>query len=211
MKLYNYFKEDYDLINETDNNEYKNIDSFSDDLVEGKKRKYSEPLTEVFIHKTKNEMFLVLDCLDLDVDLIKNVCDEWEDKVLNFVNFDKEFRNEMEFLKYNISLIILCKDEIGDEDDNYRFEAEKSIKICRKLFLICKNKEEINEDDKAIMPFYFESIESFDNCKIEEVERELEKLLPKDIEIISICKKEKLESEDIKKMYRWLSEIDNNN
>ncbi|MBU3156337.1 hypothetical protein [Clostridium estertheticum] len=211
MSLYKYFKEDYEKIIEMDNDVYKSIDAFSDVLVEGEKRKYSEPLVEVFIHKTKSEMFLVLDCFDLDVGLIEKICDEWQDRVLNFVNFGKEYRDRMEFLKYNISLIILCKNEIGNKDDNFRFEAEKSIKICRKLFLICNNKGEINNDDKAMIPFYFAAVEPFDNDKIEKMERELENLLPKDIEIDSICKKEKLESEDINKLYRWLSEIDNNN
>lgn len=210
MELYDYFKEDYELIEATGNGKYEVIDAFLDDFVDGKEQQYSEPLKAVFIHKTKNEMFLVLDCLKLETDCIKSVCEQWEQRVLSFLNFGKEYRENIQFLKYEICLMILCMNVVGNADDELRFETEKSIKICRKIFLICDENGEIIEDDEVIIPFYFEPVKNIDNSIVENLEKDIEALIPNNAEIHTLCKKEEMSSEDFKILYEWLSENDNN-
>jgi translation elongation factor EF-1beta len=210
MELYNYFSEDYEIIDAKGNDRHEAIEIFLEDSERGKEYKYSEPLKTVFVHKTGNEMFLILDCVKLDFVKIKAVCKEWEEKVLNFVNFGKEFRENIEFLKYNITLLILCKDKNGNIDDDLRFEMEKSTIICRKIFLLCDDTGNILNNEKIIIPFYFEPIKTVKNSKTEELERELKSSLPSDYELQSICEKENLTFGDIKKMYRWMERNDYN-
>lgn len=209
MEIYNYFIEDYKLIEANCNEQYEVIEAFLDELEEGKEQKYIEPLKAVFIHNTKSEMFLILNWMNYDIESIKNVCDKWENKVLEFVNFGNEYRQFIKWLKYNISLLILCKDEIGDIDDNYRYQTEKSTQVCRKIFLLCNDRGEIIDDEKSIIPFYFEPIKTIDSKEKDELEKQLEELLPKDPEIKSICKKERLTDDDINKMCGWLKKYAN--
>jgi len=207
VDIIKYFGEDYIMIDPNKNNEnYKVIDAFLDEYVEGQERKYCEPLKAVFMHETKNEMFLVLDCLNADFESIKNICDEWECRILKFVNFGDEYRENLEWLQYNINLLILCKDETGIIDDKYRFKAEKSTQVCRKIFLVCNNEGEIDDDEKSIIPFYFESVKMVDSEKIAELEKQLADLLPKDKEILAICEREELTDSDMQRLCRWLDE-----
>lgn len=211
MELFEYFSEDYKFISATGSEEYEAIDDFLEDADEGKERKYPEPLKAVFIHNTKSEIFLVFNCLDYDLEAIKSICEEWERKIICFINFGKEYRDRIPYLKYEISLIILCKNDKGSIDDNFRFETEKSLKICRKIFLFCNTEGKINEDDRPIIPFYLAPVEKIDNKETEELEKKLENLLPnEDAEMISICKNEELTPDDIKKICGWLSKNDNN-
>lgn len=210
MDVYKYFGEDYIKIDPNRDDGYEVIETFLDEYDEGKEKKYTEPLKTVFMHETKNEMFLVLDCLNADLESIKNVCDEWERKILKFVNFGDEYRDNIKWLKFNINLMVLCKNESGNTDDNYRFQAEKSTQVCRKIFLLCNDKGEIIDDDKTIIPFYFETIKTVNSEKEAELEKQLKDMLPKDHEILSICESEELTDNDIQKIYRWLDEyVDN--
>ena len=207
MDIYKYFSNDYELM---DINGARKIDAFLEDIANGR-RKYCKPLQAVFMHKTNHEMFLVLDCLNFNLETIKSVCEEWENNVLKFVNFESEFNNEMGYLKYNIFLVILCKNNTEHEDDdNFRFQTEKSLKICRKIFLLCDDKGQIVEEDKTIIPFYFEPLEVVNNSQTQKLEKELMNLLPNDPAMLSICNKKELISEDVEKMCGWLNENDNN-
>jgi len=199
------------------------IDKCSDILIyefmrepsDGQHLGFEAPLTHVFLHKYYTEMFLVLDCRQYNYKEIKEECKKWESRVMSFVNFGgvgdgyKEKHSKvMNFLKYNISLVILCKDEPNEEDDDFRFDTEKSLVICRKIFLLCEN-DEIIDSNKVILPCYFEPIYKIKPEKMDNIEKELEDLLPneKDIsddELKKMYKKEKLDESDIEKIGRWL-------
>ncbi len=195
------------FLSETENEE-EIIDAKMDDED---RIRYAKPLTDIFIHETKNEMFLVLDCIGHKYQRLKNVCEKWEQNVLHFVNFGKEYRNNIKYLQYEIYLLILCRDEKNEyEDDHFRSETEKSLRICRKLFLLCNEIGEIDENNWNMIPFYFSSIEKKDSEEVQRLEKELEDLIPKDEKIRSICKKEELTDEDRKIMKEWLNKDDNN-
>jgi len=209
VELNNYFGEDYNLLDPSAKNEIAEV--FLESSGEEKEWRYEEPLKAVFIHKTKHEMFLVLDCRKVELDHIKSLCEEWENKVLNFVNFGKEYRQSINYLKYNISLLILCIDIEGYKDDEFRFETEKSTRICRKIFLLCNKDGHILKDDEVMLPFYFEPLQEVNDTKTQQLESELSELLPDDERILSICKKKKaLSPDDIDIMSRWLIKDDNN-
>lgn len=209
MYINDFFKDGYKSIYETDDKS-EFIDAFLDDTEEGEKPGYSLPLENIFIHESKNEMFLVLNCIDLNFSDIKEVCEDWEFKVLHFVNTGNEYRDNIQYLKYEITLLILCKDEEGNLDDDFRSEIEKSLKICRKVFLLCEDDGKISEDNWTMIPFYFSSVEVVDSKEIQKLESDLESLVSfHDNEILSICEKDKLTTEDTNKMYGWLSDNDN--
>ncbi len=220
MYIKDFFTDEYTSIYEADNvegpikaflaemdSEKDLIDSIRDD--EDRPR-YAKPLTDIFIHETKNEMFLVLNCIGFTYQKIKTECDKWEQNVLHFVNFGKEYRKNIKYLQYEIYLLILCRDEKGDLDDHFRSETEKSLKICRKLFLLCNKNGEIDENNWNMVPFYFSSIEKKDSEETQKLEKELEDLIPSNEKILSICEKEGLADEDKKIMQEWLTKDENN-
>ena len=176
---------------------------------------FEPPLTHIFLHKYFTEMFLVLDCLQYSYNEIKEECIKWETKVMSFINFGElgnNFKEKqsiiMNYLKYNISLVILCNDEPDEKDDDFRYDTEKSLVICRKIFLLCENGE-IIDSNKVILPCYFESIYNIKPEEMDNIEKELEELLPneKDItddELKQMYIKEKLDESDIEKIGRWI-------
>lgn len=217
MYIKDFFTDEYKSIYESDEEPIKaflaemdNEESLIDDIRDDEYRpRYAKPLTDIFIHETKNEMFLVLNCIELNYEEIKDLCEEWEQNVLHFVNFGTEYRKNIKYLQYEIYLLILCRDEKGDLDDHFRSETEKSLKICRKLFLLCNQNGKIDQNNWNMVPFYFSSIEKKDSEEVENLEKELEVLIPSDEIILSICEKEDLTDEDKKIMQEWLTEDDN--
>lgn len=206
MDIKQYFNNNYISLGVEDNNA---ITFFCDINTEGEISKYSEPLDMVFLHRNKKEMFLILDCFETEYKDIKGIFKEWESKVLSFIHFGEEYRDVIDFLKYNIFLLIICKDEIGEEDDNFRFETEKSLNICRKVFLVCDDNKSLM-DNASIIPFYFDSIENVHTETTVSLEREIEKLLPEDEEILSICNDvAELKSSEIDILCGWLENENN--
>lgn len=209
MEVNDYFEKDYIPIEPNSSKDYKLIEEFLDECLQGEELRYHEPLKSVFIHKTKNEMFLILDCLAYDWETVGRICEQWEEKVLSFINFGQEFRENIEFLMYNISLIILCKKEILS-NNSVLYENEKSVTICKKLFLSCDDNGKVVDEDKTIIPFYFEPIKYYTTHETAQLEEEMKDLLPQEIELKSIFKKETLDKGDMEKIGRWLIQNDNN-
>lgn len=207
MEINQYFTEQYKLIDKFNNDV---IQDFLEDIEICEEKKYFEPLKEIYLHETQNEMFLILDCLNLSYEDIRKVCNEWEDRVLGFVNFGEKLRENINYLKYNISLIILVKDKLISVNNDIKFEEEKSIKVCRKIFILCDDNGKIKESDKVILPFYFEPIKEVNGDTINSLENKLYNLLPKDVDIQEIVRKDVLEADDIEKLYRWVDKNENN-
>lgn len=206
MKFEEFFCNEYIEIKATG---YNVISSFIEEIEGTPTKRYIEPLKTVFMHKTFNEMFLILDCTDLNLMQINSECRAWENNVLNYVNFGEEYTYNKKFLKYNIVLIILCKDLPEKDDDIFRSEIEKSKTICRKIFILTDDEGNIFETNKTMLPFYFEPIEKTKNDDINEYEKKLKDILPKDEEVSNILQyKEKLSNEDEKKILRWLEKYE---
>lgn len=212
MGIQELFGEDYILIDE---NSDIYIKEFMKESCDNHKVDFEPPLTHIFLHNYYTEMFLILDCRQYGYKEIKNECEKWESRVMSFVNFgefgniSREKQNKiMKYLKYNISLVILCKDEPEEEDDDFRYDTEKSLVICRKIFLLCENGE-IIDSNKVILPCYFEPIYNTKSKGMGSIKEDLEKLLPNKEDIINnelkhMYNKEELDDSDIEKIGRWL-------
>lgn len=201
------------IINEFFGDQYTSIYADSpkiDAFINESQVEYTKPLEDIFIHDTKNEMFLVLNCLNIDYIHIKELCKEWEYKILNFVNIGTELRDHIKYLKYEITLLILCTDNKTNTDDNYRSETEKSLNICRKVFILCDKDGSVLENNWPIIPFYFSSIVQNNNGRITELERDLQHLIPENEKIASICDSEELTSDDKEYLIGWLLKNENN-
>jgi len=125
-------------------------------------------------------MFLVMDCSNLDEMSLKECISTWEYKILSYVNFGTQLTEHKPFLKFNTSLILQVSDTIGSST---RYEIEKSKKVCRKIVLELNEYKELKPYEMTMLPFYFDfdtSLISQDEIQLEE---ELNKILPDDIEI----------------------------
>jgi len=173
---------------------------------------YSDILKDIYLHITSNEMFIILDCASKNLDDLKIVCDEWENHVLSFINLNKNFEENINFLKYNITLIFLCKDnKVNMFDDNFRYSMEKSLRICRKLFLLCDESNEVIENELRYLPFYNTNYELASSSDIVTLEKKIHDSLPKeDSDIYNIFKNNEKVDDNIELIVRWLNGNDNN-
>lgn len=195
MKINDLFSKDYVLLDGSSN---IMLDSFMETYDDNQSVKYVEPLIYVYLHKLGKEMFLILDCINYDFKQIDEVCKMWEAKVMAFINFHKFSKDNEDiknYLKYNISLIILCQDELKNEDDHYRYKTEKSLVICRKVFIICNEEGEIAKNNDIKIPFYFEPINKLESEETIQLEGELNDLLP-DEDLLSNNKVETMSSKE---------------
>lgn len=206
MDLAEFFCSEYIEIKATDDNA---VSFFIEESKDTNIKRYIEPLQTVFMHETFNEMYLILDCIDLKLNQIKELLMAWENTVLSYVNFGEEFLENKKFLKYNIILTILCKDFPQNEDDIFRYEIEKSKNICRKIFILVDENGDVLDSNKTMLPFYFKPIEDLKNSIEEEYENKLKNILPQDEKLKMILeKKTGLEMEDEKLILGWLDNND---
>ena len=202
MDLTEFFGSEYIEIKATDKDV---ISFFIEEDKETGKMKYIKPLETVFMHKTFNEMYLILDCGNQILNEIKEAQNLWENNVLSYVNFGEEYLQHKRYLKYNTILTIMCKDLPQDEDDIFRYESEKSKYICRKIFILVDDNGEVLDNNKTMLPFYFKPIEDIENNTEEEYENKLKSILPKDEILKKILEsKEDFSEEDEKLILGWL-------
>lgn len=176
MDLYKIFSDEYTEIKATSS---KAIDLFLETNDDGI-ASYLKPVESIFMHQTNNEMFIILDCTDMSISEIEKTFKKWEKIFLSYINFGEEYKSHKKFLKFNTTLILMCKDLPEEDDDLFRYQVEKSKAICRKLFILVDEENNIIESNKSMIPFYFNSIINIKNKKTEEYEKKLEKMLPKD-------------------------------
>lgn len=156
-------------------------------------------LKHIFLHKNKSEMFILLDVTEnidklfenynIDINenqytsdqyelLLKKIIKGWEEKVLNYLNFELDDDSNKNIIKYNITLIILCCNEKMSEEVsnnvNSIMNEEHSTYICRKIFMFDKNNY---EEELNYIPFYFEKIKNQNSLEVEQLEKELKKTL----------------------------------
>ena len=158
---------------------------------------YLKPVESVFMHYTNNEMFIILDCVDMSISEIEKTFKKWEKIFLSYINFGKEYNAHKKFLKFNTTLILMCKDLPEEDDDLFRYQVEKSKAICRKLFILTDEESNIIESNKSMIPFYFNSIKNIKNKETEEYENKLDNMLPKDKELRRLLESNERLSEDI--------------
>ncbi|EIA17662.1 hypothetical protein ACSW9Z_05040 [Clostridium perfringens] len=178
--------------NYTDIKEKVLIYSFCD-----KEDKWFPELEHIFLHNTKSEMFIVID-LTKKISEISNfynerygqVCNKyeklieiiiknWEKSILTYLNFEVEYEEKIEFLKYNITLVIICeKQKIENQqilESNKILKEEKSTNICRKIFIF--NEKDSLLSELNYLPFYFDDIKHTDSDRVIALEDELDMIV----------------------------------
>jgi hypothetical protein len=131
-------------------------------------------LEKVFMHKTNNEMFIILNMLakELTAECQNKSIKDWEENIIGFINFGLSYIENKEYLKYSTNLIILVRkgyplDEI--------IKIEKSSNICRKIYIQIEDDGQMDREEQFNLPFileYEKNVEvpdiSVDNQRIHE-------------------------------------------
>lgn len=133
--------------------------------VEGK---VPDELRQIYLSECGDELFLILRLSD--VENMERFCNLWDNKILTFINFTpKQFREEIRKLQYNITQILLYEGTVEKK-------MEKSVSVSRKIFVKCNEDDELDDNDKMLLPFWFGDLESAEINK--EERQKLENLLP---------------------------------
>lgn len=127
------------------------VELFYDDGKIPKELKY------LYISKTCDELFVVLDGRNKD---INELCKIWDQKISIFIAFGSEEESVTQKLKYNVIQIILCNDAIDDRSE------EGSLNVSRKILLPCiiDNVGNIIISDAEVVeiPFYIVHVGDFE-------------------------------------------------
>ncbi len=166
--------------------------------------KYLTPLKKVFLHNNHNEMFLVLDCSEINQQDLKECVNIWEHNILSFVNFGTQFIDHKSYLKFNTSLILQVSNKIND---SIRYEIEKSKKICRKIMLELDQEKKLISNEKTMLPFYFEFDDALTSKEELIIEKELEKILPRDKAVmLALSASGELSDANYRIILEWIDE-----
>ncbi|MCR3758138.1 hypothetical protein KYB31_03890 [Clostridium felsineum] len=141
---------------------------------------------KAFIHKSKKELFIVVDVRNKNTSEINSIIEQWQIYIRDFINFGKSYREYVSYLKYNITIVLMhnMKRESNDVQKLIT-ETEKSASICRKIFIKIEDNGMIVGRDELMLPFYFEKMKEVSNTEIKENEEILMKLLPpKEVEFL---------------------------
>lgn len=132
--------------------------------------KYPNELFDIYISENKNELFIILNCIDLQAD-ISEICDDWDQKLLALSNFGM---TDLYNLKYNMVQILICT------EDNLDRIVEGSLNISRKIILKCQIDSNgnflINDDEAVEIPFYMPRFKEM--LKDEKLASELNAIIP---------------------------------
>lgn len=130
-----------------------------------------QELKYLFISKTKDELFFVLDSRDQDISAL---CGKWDQKISAFMNFGSSNKIVIQKLKYNAVQIVLYEKPIADRSE------EGSLNVTRKILMPCTFDDngviEIPDDEVVEIPFYLIVSDEFKKNTI--VENKLKNCLP---------------------------------
>lgn len=119
--------------------------------------KIPEELKFLYLSKTCDELFLVIDGRKRD---INKLCEKWDQKISIFIAFGSEEENITKKLKYNVIQVILCDATIKDRSE------EGSLNVSRKILLPCKINDAgdiiISDTEAVEIPFYTVSAGDFE-------------------------------------------------
>ncbi len=168
----------------------------------------------LYISKTKDELFFVLDGR---VESISNVCKKWEQNISAFMAFGSPDKNVIRNLKYNVVMLVLFEDFSVDRS------KESSLNIARKIFLPCTFKAngdiEIAEEEVVELPFYLIKEEAFekDFNMADRLKLMLPKMEQEEMDFLGITRKQvpgredsngvlkkNFKQEEYEKIKRWL-------
>lgn len=134
------------------------IRAFSDE-----KDEWMPELKHIFLHTKHSEMYLVVEKKENELaNSLDQLIMNWEERVLEYLNFECTDLKTRKYLKYNVTLIVLCIPDKNVVEENRKvfIKEEKSTNICRKIFLFCDNMGTVLEEELKYLPFYIESIKT---------------------------------------------------
>lgn len=145
-----------DITNKEDALDYNLlVEFFYDD------EKIPEELKFLYLSKTCDELFLVLDGRKHG---INELCEKWDQKISIFVAFGSEEENVTKKIKYNVVQVILCDDTIDDRSE------EGSLNVSRKILLPCTINDMgdiiISDTEMVELPFYTVPVGDFEENSI---------------------------------------------
>ncbi|MCI9210475.1 MAG: hypothetical protein HFI83_07270 [Eubacterium sp.] len=184
------------------------------DVFYNKEGQIPSELKFLYISKTKDELFFVLDGR---VESISNVCKKWEQNISAFMAFGSPDKNVIRNLKYNVVMLVLFEDFSVDRS------KESSLNIARKIFLPCTFKAngdiEIAEEEVVELPFYLIKEEAFekDFNMADRLKLMLPKMEQEEMDFLGITRKQvpgredsngvlkkNFKQEEYEKIKRWL-------
>lgn len=134
---------------------------------------FPKELDGIYISSKQDEIFFILNSIDIDIDERSRF---WDRKISSFLIFGSDDKVLLNKIKYNITQIIL----IDKDKDNKNLES--SLTISRKIFVSCfkdqENNYHIKEEDMFILPFVL--VESGDYHPDEKMLNKLNEYLPTD-------------------------------
>ncbi len=178
MQINDLFKDRYHEIN----NGSVVIDEF---LVKEEDASWQKIIKAAYLHDSGNEMYILLDCSKINESDWLEVIEHWELNILGFVNNNKQFNKDgkMYFLKYNITIIILCNKNIDRTKHQTIYEIERSQKICRKIFIGVDDQFQPDDTELDLLPFYFNDLVD-DNITLEDTLKvDISRLLNRNISL----------------------------
>ena len=139
-------------------------------------------LREIYLSKCKDELFLILQP-DEDED-IKKFCQIWDNNIMAFINFGSlpnDNRESIKKLRYNIVQVVLYgtgenKNGVKYMNEPSDFSEEKSTSVSRKIFIKSNDADELDEENKILLPFWYDEFEKISENV--EAEQHLKKMLP---------------------------------
>lgn len=145
-----------DITNKEDALDYNLlVELFYDD------EKIPEELKFLYLSKTRDELFLVLDGRKYS---INELCKKWDQKISIFIAFGSEEENVTKKIKYNVVQVILCDDTIDDRSE------EGSLNVSRKILLPCIINDVgeiiISDTEVVEIPFYTVPVGDFEGNSI---------------------------------------------
>ena len=129
-------------------------------------------MEEVYLSALKDELIVIIR-LKEEMN-VADVCEKWDSRVMAFINFghlpgENNGKEHMRKIRYNVVQILLHVHEVDKR-------LEKDTSISRKIFLYCGEDNELDSDNRLLLPFWYDE---FDSIIIDpEREAELKELLP---------------------------------
>lgn len=147
-------------------------------------------LREIYLSKYRDELFLILQP-DRDEN-VKKFCQRWDNNIMAFINFGSlpnDNRESIKKLRYNIVQVILYG--IGENINGVKymnepddFSEEKSTSVSRKIFIKSNDADELDEENKILLPFWYDEFEKIPENM--EAEQQLKRMLPDEYEVATL-------------------------
>ena len=147
-------------------------------------------LREIYLSKYRDELFLILQP-DRDEN-VKKFCQRWDNNIMAFINFGSlpdDNRESIKKLRYNIVQVILYG--IGENINGVKymnepddFSEEKSTSVSRKIFIKSNDADELDEENKILLPFWYDEFEKIPENM--EAEQQLKRMLPDEYEVAKL-------------------------